>query len=169
MSESNRVIVGKITGVFGVRGWVKIYSYTEPASNILHYSPWQLEHQGQWHTVEVQEGQEHGKGLIAHLKNYDDRDQVARWVGTDICVARSQLPQINDGEYYWTDLIGLTVLTATGATLGKVTHLLETGANDVVAVQDGTTEHLIPFVLDEVILKIDLTAKTLLVNWDTTF
>lgn len=169
MSEQ-RVIVGKITGVFGIRGWVKIYSYTEPATNILRYSPWQIEKNGQWHSIEVQEGQEHGKGLIVHLKNYDDRDQVAPWIGSEIAVDREQLPRTQADEYYWTDLIGLTAVTASGETLGIVDHLLETGANDVVVVRGAdNTEHLIPFVLDEFILKVDLTAKILSVNWDATF
>lgn len=169
MSEQ-RVIVGKITGVFGIRGWVKIYSYTEPATNILRYSPWQLEKNGQWHTIEVQEGQEHGKGLVAHLKNYDDRDQVAPWIGSEIAVDREQLPRIQADEYYWTDLIGLTVMTPHGEILGIVDHLLETKANDVLVVRgEDKTEHLIPFVLDEFILKVDLTAKILSVNWDATF
>jgi 16S rRNA processing protein RimM len=169
MSE-HRVVVGKITGVFGVRGWVKIYSYTEPATNILRYSPWQIQQNGQWHSVEVSEGQEHGKGLVAHLKNYDDRDQVARWIGSEIAVERAQLPHTQADEYYWTDLIGLTVITTHGNVLGVVDHLLETGANDVVVVRgEDKTEHLIPFVLDEFILNIDLTAKIMSVNWDAAF
>lgn len=157
-------------GLFGVRGWVKIYSHTEPASNILHYSPWQLAQQGQWHTLEVQEGQVHGKGLIAHLKDCDTPEQAARWLGADIGIDRAQLPQITEGEYYWADLVGLTVLTPTGTIFGQVSHLFETGANDVLVVhaQNGA-ECLIPFVMDEVILQIDLKAKTLLVNWDATF
>ncbi|MEZ5672399.1 MAG: ribosome maturation factor RimM, partial [Thiotrichaceae bacterium] len=118
----------------------------------------------------VQEGQVHGKGLIAHLKNCDTPEQAARWLGAEIGIDRAQLPQIAEGEYYWADLVGLTVLTPTGTILGQVSHLFETGANDVLVVQaQGGAECLIPFVMDEVILKIDLTAKTLLVHWDTTF
>jgi 16S rRNA processing protein RimM len=169
MPDNNRVIVGKITGLFGVRGWVKVYSYTEPAANIFHYSPWQIEQHGQWLPLEVQAGQTHGKGLIAQLKGCDTPEHVARWLGAEIGVHRSQLPPTPAGEYYWTDLIGLTVLTTTGNTLGQIHHLFETGANDVMVVRDGSTEHLIPFVMDAVIQQIDLTAKTLLVDWDTTF
>ncbi len=168
MSESTRLIIGQISGLYGVRGWVKVFSYTSPITNILNYAPWQLYQQGQWQKVTVSEGQAQGKGIIVHLEDIHDRDEAAHLLGADIAINREQLPPISVGEYYWADLIGLTVINKEGITLGKVDHLVETGANDVLVLK-GERERLIPFVLDHVILKVDLAQQILLVDWDADF
>lgn len=163
-----RVILGRISGLYGVRGWVKVFSYTSPITNILNYSPWQLCQHGQWQTVSVCEAQAHGKGIIAHLESIHDRDEAAGLLGAEIAVSRSQLPSPPEGEYYWMDLIGLMVVNSDGVTLGQVDHLLETGANDVLVVK-GEREHLIPFLPERVILDVDLVQRVLQVDWDENF
>jgi 16S rRNA processing protein RimM len=161
-------MIGRISGLYGVRGWVKVFSYTSPITNILNYSPWQLCQHGQWRTLSVCEGRAHGKGIIARLESIPDRDEAARLLGAEIAVNREQLPPAPEGEYYWTDLIGLTVINREGVTLGQVDHLLETGANDVLVVK-GERERLIPFLLELVVLEVDLAQRMLRVDWEEDF
>lgn len=167
-SEDKWVNLGRISGLFGVRGWVKIYSYTDPRDNILHYDPWYLKIDGQWQPHKLLEGQAHGKGVVAHLEGILDRDQATRYIGTDIAVTRDSMPAAQEGEYYWMDLIGLTVITINGVELGQVDHLMETGANDVLVVK-GDKERLIPYIPEQVIREIDLAASRIIVDWDPDF
>ncbi|KHD06063.1 ribosome maturation factor RimM [Candidatus Thiomargarita nelsonii] len=163
-----RVSIGRINGLYGVRGWIKVFSYARPITNILNYSPWQLYQHGQWQTVSLSEGQAHGKGIIARLDSISNRDEAARLVGSEIAVNREQLPPTPKGEYYWADLIGLTVVNREDITLGQVDHLLETGANDVLVVK-GERERLIPFLREQVVVDVDLAQGVLRVDWDEDF
>lgn len=151
-----------------MRGWVKIFSYTDPPTHILNYPTWQLYQREQWQTATVAEGQVYNKGIIARLAACQDRDQAMEFLGADIAVDRQQLPPLPDGEYYWHDLIGLTVLNRDGVSLGQVDHLLATGANDVLVVK-GDRERLIPFLPERVILAVDLVERLLHVEWDVDF
>ncbi|MFK5968778.1 MAG: ribosome maturation factor RimM [Candidatus Marithrix sp.] len=160
----NLVTVGNINGLYGVQGWLKVFSYTNPISNILDYLPWQL--QGQ--TLILQDGRLHAKGIIVKFESIDERDIAARLLGSDIMVNRTELPTAPKDEYYWTDLEGLTVINNEGINLGHVDHLLETGANDVLVVE-GERQRMIPFVLQQVVIKVDLTQRILLVDWDADF
>ncbi len=159
------VVLGRISGFFGVRGWVKVYSYTEPREAVLNYKSWLLSHNGDWRTAEVAEGKRHGKTVIARIDGIEDRDQAAQLIGCDIGVPRSELPEMEAGQYYWSDLEGLRVLTKNGSELGKVEYLLETGANDVMVI-NGEQEYLVPFVIDDVVLDVDLAAGVITVDWD---
>jgi len=163
-----RITIGRISGLYGVRGWVKIFSYTHPIKNILNYSPWQLGQHGQWQTISVSEGRSQNKGIIARLESINDRDQASRLLGAEIAVERQQLPQPSEGEYYWADLTGLTVINREGITLGQVDYLLETGANDVLVLK-GERERLIPFLLEQVVLDVDLAQSVLRVDWEADF
>jgi 16S rRNA processing protein RimM len=167
-AASKMVALGQVSGVFGVRGWVKVFSHTSPSSNILSYSPWYLGGDDGWEAFEVLEGQSHGKGLIVRLAGLQDREQAANLVGRVIAVDRAQLPEPEAGEYYWTDLQGLRVQTAEGVELGRVDHLFETGANDVLVVQ-GDRERLVPYIWGEVIRSVDLEAGLMVVDWDPDF
>ncbi len=160
--------MGRITGLYGVRGWVKVYSYTEPREAIIGYSPWQVNVGGEWHEMEVAEGRKHGKGIIVRLEGYTDRDAAARLMGADIACYRSQLPQTAPGEYYWADLVGLKVVTLEGRELGRVEGLMETGANDVLVVK-GDRERLIPYLTGEVVMEVDLARRRMRVDWDPDF
>ena len=159
------VVLGQVVGVFGVKGWLKIRSETEPPTNILDYSPWYLQQHGQWTEQRLLQGQPHSKGLIVQLEGLDDRDEAALLVGCPIAVRRVQLPTPAQGEYYWADLIGLAVYNQQGEHLGQVHSLMETGANDVLVVQDGEQEYLIPYVTGVYVLQVDLPAGRMLVDW----
>lgn len=163
---SHPVIVGQVAGVFGVKGWIKVRSDTSPYDNILNYSPWYLQLNGNWVAYELLAGQKHSKGLIAQLKGCDDRDQAAELVGREIAISREQLPAASEGEYYWSDLIGLEVRNTRGELLGKVDKLMETGANDVLVVKGERGETLIPYVKNHYILSVDLAAGSIQVDWE---
>jgi 16S rRNA processing protein RimM len=158
------IVVGRINGLFGTRGWVKALSYTRPRDNLLNFDPWYLRAGDTWQTYELAGARRHGRSLIASLRGVDDRDSAATLLRRDIAVERAQLPAIDPGEYYWVDLIGLRVVNRNGADLGRVTGLLETGATDVLQVA-GRTEYLIPFVNGVYIDAIDLTKAEITVDW----
>ena len=169
MSNSDFLNAGNISGVFGVKGWVKVFSFTQPRENILKYSPWHLYKNGEVREVNVVDGQRHGKAVVAELSGIHDRDAAMALLGAEILIKRQQLPEPKAGEYYWADLVGLKVETSVGVALGEVDHLMETGANDVLVVKDGDTERLIPFLQQHTVLKIDLDSKLITVDWDPDF
>jgi len=168
VSDREMVVMGRVSGLFGVRGWIKVYSYTKPRSGILDYSPWFLRLNGGWEEHDVVAGHSQGKGIVAHLLHYDDRDQAVQLLGCDIAVRRDQLPELGVGEYYWTDLEGLRVENLDGDMLGRISHLFETGANDVIVVQ-GEREYLIPYTWGVAVRKVDLAAGLMVVDWDPEF
>ena len=159
------IVLGRISGLFGVRGWVRIFSYTDPREAVLQYKGLLLGRNGKWQSAKVAEGQRHGKSVIARLEGIDDRDQAATLIGTEIAVPRDALPEPEDGQFYWSDLIGLTVVHRDGTELGRIDDMLETGANDVMIVR-GDQERLIPFIIDEVVLSVELGKKRVNVDWE---
>lgn len=167
-TQENPLHVGKISGVFGIKGWVKVFSYTGERRAILAYSPWILKKNNTIKTLDVLAGQLQGQAVVAQLKGIDDRDVASTLIGWDIYIDYAQLPALKQGEYYWSDLIGLRVENTEGVTLGVVDSLLETGANDVLIVE-GERTHAIPFIKEHTVLGIDLVAGTLLVEWDADF
>lgn len=164
--ETNRVVLGRVSGLFGVRGWVKIHSYTDPREAILDYPNWLIELDGCWQAVGVAEGRPHGKTLIVRFDGVDDRDAASSYVNAEVAVDRSALPETGEGEYYWSDLIGLRVERQDGDEIGRVASLLETGANDVLVVRGGEKEILIPFLTGKVIEEVDLVDGVIRVDWE---
>lgn len=175
--RSNLVDVGRITTVYGIQGWVKIHSYTEPRENILQYNPWWLKTQHGVKAVEIDASRPHGQGLVAHIKGVEDRDLARQYCQVNIAVERDQLPALEAGEYYWSQLEGLAVISEyDGQTyqLGKVVKLMETGANDVLVVKGDSDsldqqERLVPYVPEQFIKSIDLEAGEIRVDWDPDF
>lgn len=170
--EQKRLPMGTISGVHGVKGWVKVYSYTQPRDNIVKYKQWYLSHRGQVKPVELMGGQSTGRGVIAKIEGIDDRDTALALKGAEILIDRSELPALPEGEYYWVDLEGLKVVTVDGVDLGTVSHLMETGANDVFVVK-GDRERLIPFTEapepGHAVVRISLEEGLIVVNWDPDF
>ncbi|MEE2890904.1 MAG: ribosome maturation factor RimM [Pseudomonadota bacterium] len=165
------VVVGRITSVFGIKGWAKVASFTEPQDNLLDYGPWLLNEQGRWRTVEVSEiARRSGSkgGFIARFDDCRDRDAAARYTGLDIAVPRAALPAAEADEYYWSDLTGCRVRTLSGEALGAVDRIFATGANDVLVVKGEGRERLIPFTAAAV-PKVDLDARVVYVDWDPDF
>lgn len=165
---SDWVVLGRVSGLFGLQGWVRVFSHTEPREGIARYNPVFLQRKGQWQPFKIEAGRTHGAGVVLKFIDFDDRDQAATLVQSDIAVHRAQLPPPRPGEYYWADLEGLRVVTLEGVELGVVDHLLATGANDVLVVK-GERERLLPFVQGQVIVEIDLEQRLLQVDWDPDF
>ena len=151
--------------MFGVKGWVKVFSYTDPREAILDYEGWLLGGDGEWRPANVAEGQRHGKTVVVRIDGIEDRDQAATLIGSEIGVERNALPEVEEGHYYWSDIEGLEVRRKDGSVLGRLSHLLETGAHDVMVIK-GDTERLIPFVKDEVVVDVDLATGVITVDWE---
>ena len=163
-SASDRVVVlGTIAGTFGVKGWVKIKSYTEPVENILDYEAWQLGRAGQWAPVTVEDARVTDKGVLAKLEGLQTPEEARLKVGLEIGVWRSQMPPPEPGEYYLSDLEGIEAFSPDGERLGRVDHFRSTPGGTVVVVK-GEQEHWIPFVKDRIV-KVELDAKRVVLDW----
>ena len=160
-----RIVIGRVSGLSGVRGWVKLFSYTDPRANLLDFCDVELGHEGRWRPARLAEGRPHGKTLIGRFEGTEDRDQAAGLVGLEIAVRREQLPPAEQGDVYWADLVGLEVTNLRGESLGNVDHLIETGAHDVLVVT-GDRERLIPFARPQVVIEIDQEHGRILVDWE---
>ena len=158
--------LGYISAVHGIKGWVKVHSWTRPLEAILEYQPWLLGEDKR--PVKIVDGRKQGKGVVALLPGFQNREQAVTLVGTQIFVRRDQLPATQADEYYWSDLEGLDVHTTEGQVLGRVEKLMETGANDVLVIR-GNREHLIPFIQGQYVKRVDLEAGLIEVDWDPEF
>jgi 16S rRNA processing protein RimM len=167
--EKNRYItVGKLGAAFGVKGWLKVHSFTENIDNILGYSPWYLScNKKDWAPITIEDGRNHSNGIIVKFKDINTPEKARLLTGYMIAISRSQLAVLKKDEYYWTDLEGLTVINKDGSTLGKITHLIATGSNDVLVVNNGEYELLIPYLLNNTVLNVELEKSVIYVDWDT--
>jgi 16S rRNA processing protein RimM len=179
-SSSELTTLGRIGAAHGIKGWVKLISFTGPAENILSYRHFFLSHKsipgsqaatGAREKIEIDESRAQGKHFIGHIKGCDDREQASVYTGRELQVETSTLPQLDTEDYYWYQLEGLKIINLQGDNLGQVDHLIETGANDVLVVrasQDSIDkeERLIPFIRDKVIKKVDLPGGTVQVDWE---
>lgn len=162
---TNLIQVGHIIGVYGIKGWLKIESFTRPPENIFSYRPWYIKKDKDWQELNLLEGKNHGKGLIVALENIIDRDVARELIGLDISILRSQLPELNPGEYYWNDLLGMDVIDQHDSVLGQLQQIIETGANDVLVVE-GESRHLIPLIWGLYVLEVDQDKGTIRVDWE---
>lgn len=161
----NPVVLGRVSGIYGVKGWFKVFSYTEPRDAILQYRNWLLKDGETWREAQLDQGKKHGKSVIACIAGVTERDAAAGLLGMDIAVAREDMPKLTQGEYYWHDLEGMEVVDGSGRSLGRVSYLLATGANDVLVVQ-GEQEILVPFVVDKVIKDVDVEQRVISIDWE---
>lgn len=171
--------VGRIDGVFGIKGWVKITSFTEPGENIFDYGPWRVKLRGQWVELDIDEAQAHKNAWIAHIVGVDDRTSAETYKLKEVFVSLEQFPELDNEDFYWHQLIGLRVITeqsgaeqnkTSARDLGKVEQILETGANDVLVVQPDVDsiddrERLIPYAWDVHVKKVDLENGKIVVDW----
>jgi 16S rRNA processing protein RimM len=159
------VVVGRFGPPFGIKGWLNVISYTDPLTNLADYRPWFVERNGAWNEVAVEALKPHRNGFVAQIRGIADRDAAMSIAGRQIGVDDSTLPATGDDEFYWKDVIGLTVEDGRGVVLGQVTGLIETGANDVLVVRSEAGEVLIPFV-DQFVTRVDLPNRRLIVDWE---
>lgn len=182
--NSGLVLAGKVVSVYGIKGWVKVMSYTEPKEDIFSYQPWQLASaDGRLEPIEIDDGREQGVGLVVHIKGIDDREIARLYCQRDILVSKSQMPALEEGGYYWHQLIGLKVYSSfqdealegsKERLLGTIKQMMETGANDVMVVApcEGSVdkrERLLPYLTGHYGLDVDLPAGRLTIDWDPEF
>ncbi|HLU13575.1 MAG TPA: ribosome maturation factor RimM [Arenimonas sp.] len=168
MSEGRRILLGRVVGAFGVRGEVRLQSWTDPRAALFKYQPWTLRVGDSEREVSGVRGRDTGKHVLAVIPGIEDRDQAEALRGAEIWVPRERLPALPPGQYYWVDLEGLAVETTEGVALGTVSHLFDNGANAVMVVQ-GERERLLPFVMDQYIKSVDLEGGRIVVDWDPEF
>lgn len=181
--SSENVIVGRITGVYGIQGWLKIFSYTDPMEAIVDYNPWYIRAENRknapWVKVKLKAGKRHAKTVIAKLEGCNDCDTAMTYIGNEISIKLEQLEELKGkDEYYWRDLLGLRVINQQGIELGRVKSLMETGANDVLVVtpeneaadtEKKQKEHLIPWTMHNAIIAVDIEQGVIEVDWDADF
>lgn len=180
-SDDRYIIIGKIGAPYGLHGWLKIHAYTEHSESILNYTPWYLSQEKvikdplhesseayQWLNTPFEAKQLPPDRILAKFKDAHSPEEARLYTGKLIAITRSQLSPLKDNEYYWSDLIGLTVINTQGENYGKVIYLMETGSNDVLVIKStkDKKEHAIPYIWGEVILNIDLDKEHILVDWE---
>lgn len=166
MTNPSYIVIGKIGTPYGVRGWLKVITYTEFGSNILSYKPWYLTpNHNEPVEVMLEDSRLQGDTILVKLKNLDTPEEAGRYSGQDIFIKRDQLPTLKKNEFYWSDLVGLSVINKEGQDLGKVIYLMATGSNDVLVVK-GEKEHGVPYIWGSIILDVDLDKKQILVDWE---
>ncbi len=176
MSEQNeKIVMGKFGATYGIRGWLKVISYTDNAENIFDYSPWYLNQKGKWVEYKVESWKRHGQGYVCKLEGLEVREEAQLLTNFEIAVNPASLPELSEDEFYWRELFGMQVVTTKGYSLGEVTDLLETGSNDVLVVKAnlkdafGQKERLIPYLEEQVIINVDREAQRIEVDWDPGF
>jgi 16S rRNA processing protein RimM len=163
------VLVGHIRDAFGIQGWVEIQPYSDEAAGLLNVSQWQLQRGGQNVHAQVEQAKRHGKRIVAKLAGTVDRTAAEELKGFEVWVEKGDLPPPKENEFYWTDLIGCHVENTQGVWLGDVDAIDDNGAHGFMSVQgQGRAQHLIPFVAAYV-LKVDVAAKRILVDWQEDF
>lgn len=164
--SSAYVIVGKIASTHGVKGWLKILSYTEHGPDIIHYLPWRiLNAAGEWEVLSIEESKVQETGILAKFSGIDTPEVAKQLTGKTIAIERSLLPRLSSDEFYWSDLEGMDVININGQNLGKVRYLMATGSNDVLVVK-GEKEHAIPYLKGTVIKEVDMAKRQILVDWE---
>lgn len=166
--KENKIIVGRFGAAFGLKGWIKVITFTNPPENILDYHPWWVQQKNGWEKLILTEGKLHGRQVIVKLPTCEDCDQARLYTNKNIAIDAGQLPTLSKNEYYWADLVGLAVSNKEGEDLGTVDHVMATGANDVLVVVNGEKERLIPFIKD-VVITVDIKKKKILVDWQSDF
>jgi 16S rRNA processing protein RimM len=168
------VPVGTVGRAHGVRGWVRVRSDMDPPEDLLRHDTWLVERAGGWRPVAVRAARTHGNAFVAHLEGIEDRDAAAELAGTQVGLPRDALPALDDGQYYWVDLIGLEVVDESGESLGVLREMIETGANDVMVIRPRASsdrdrgrgaDRIVPFLTGDVVRDVDLAAGRIQVSW----
>lgn len=162
------VVVGQFGKAHGLKGLVKVHSFTQPEDNLLRYPNWHMKTKDGWVKVELEQVRLQGHSILAQIANINDRDQAAALTNRQIAVPEDVLPDLEEDEHYWFHLIGLQVINRQGINLGSVEDLMTTGSNDVLVVK-GEKEYLIPYLPEIYVLKINKDEGVITVDWDENF
>ena len=166
MEDDKKIYLGKITGAHGIKGWLKIQSFSSPPENILNYPQWIINNQGEEDFYSIEQGRKQNKKIVVKLENIDDRNTAESLINSKILILRSDLPKLSNENYYWSDLVGLSVLNSEEKVIGKIESLIETGANDVMVIITLKDERiLIPFVIHEIIKEVNVEQNYIKIDW----
>ena len=166
MENDKKILLGKITGVHGIKGWLKIQSFSSPPENILEYPSWIINNHGEEDSYSIERGRKHHNKIIVKLEKIDDRTIAESLINSKIQILRSDLPKLPNENYYWSDLVGLSVLNSEEKVIGKIESLIETGANDVMVINNAKDERvLVPFVMHEIIKEVNVKLKYIKIDW----
>jgi 16S rRNA processing protein RimM len=168
------ITIGRVAAAHGIKGWIKVYSYTDPPENITFYTPWYFKKSGTWVQIDVLSCRKQGKSIVAQLDKCETRNDAESHVGADIAIPSASLAPLKDGDYYWNQLHGLVVINTEQERFGTVRQFIQTGANDVMVVKADKEsiddlERLVPYVQNRVIKSIDLDAGEIIVDWDASW
>ena len=166
MEDDKKIYLGKITGVHGIKGWLKIQSFSSPPENILNYPSWIINNQGEEELYSIEQGRKQNNKIVVKLEKIDDRNTAESLINSKIQILRSDLPKLSNENYYWSDLVGLSVLNSEEKVIGKIESLIETGANDVMVIITLKDERiLIPFVMHEIIKEVNVELNYIKIDW----
>ena len=168
MADRVPVVLGTVGAAYGVHGWVRVTPFTESRDTLLDYAEWQIGRDGQWRAMAVVAGRGQGRQLVVQLAGVASREAARALTGAEVAVWRHQLPPLEHGEHYWSDLVGLEVWNRDGVWLGRIERVMDTGANDVLVLR-GERERLIPYLVDDVVLAMDFDTRRMEVDWDPEF
>lgn len=168
--KDDMVVMGRFGRPVGLKGQIKLYTFTEDPELMINYQPWYMKNShDKWQEIDCLSVVQRDKFLLVSLRGILSKEEAQTLTHGEIAVDKKVLPQLPQGEYYWRDLIGLQVVNVEGCQFGEVTELMETGANDVLVVEKDNHKRLIPFLLDDFILNIDIDKQTMTVDWDEDF
>ena len=166
MEDDKKIYLGKITGVHGIKGWLKIQSFSSPPENILNYPSWIINNKGEEDFYSIEQGRKQNNKIVVKLEKIDDRNTAESLINSKIQILRSDLPKLSNENYYWSDLVGLSVLNSEEKVIGKIESLIETGANDVMVIITLKDERiLIPFVMHEIIKEVNVELNYIKIDW----
>ena len=166
MKSDKKILVGKISNPHGIKGWVKVISFTDPIENILSYKQWIISDKETERTYYLEDSRVQGNKIVIKLENVNDRNDADLLKNLQIQVNRSDLPELDQNSYYWEDLVDFNVIDIKGNHVGKVDSLFRTGSNDVLVIIDETKERLlVPFIMEEVIKYVDLAKELISIDW----
>ena len=166
MRSEKKILIGKISNPHGIKGWVKIISFTDPIENILSYKKWIISDEEREKTYSLEDSRVQGNQIVIKLENINNRNDADLLKNSVIHVNRSDLPELDENSYYWEDLVDFNVIDIKGNPVGKVDSLFRTGSNDVLVIIDETRERLlVPFIMEEVIKYVDLAKEIISIDW----
>ena len=168
--KPSHIEVGRLGAAHGVRGWLRVQSFTDPPQRLFEWKLWRLQagdKPGALHEVKLLEARPQGNGWIARLEGIDERDAASRLAGHLVLVDRAELPATHGREHYRADLVGYEVKNLEGALLGLVDHFVDTPGNAVMVIK-GTREYLVPMVA-QYLRSVDQQSRRLVVDWPEDF
>ena len=166
--QEHWVVIGRFGRPHGIKGFISIYSFTDPRDNILSYSDWHALINNAWQPIKLLSAQANNKNIVAQIEGFSERELVARLTNAEIAIHKKQLAPLAAGEYYWHQLIGMDVVGKQGQPFGTVVEIMPTGSNDVLVVQ-GDKRHLIPYLPGQFVVSVDDTTRVIVVDWDLDF